>query len=210
MKKGKLLLVIICGLLLVGCKEAKKEDEPSIKTNITPSEKVMPKIEFTKELSTTKGAKIDLLKGVKATDSEGKEITVTVEGKYDFNKEGTYKLKYVALDSNNNKTEEEFILNVTKPVCTEKSGSWSTKKPSSECKYTTKKLVWRWQMVVEEDGTEKWAWTIDVNYKGMVGSALPSQIDKTYDEYKYLSTQPKENYTDNKDHEKNINVYIIK
>lgn len=210
MKKRKLLLIVICGLLLVGCGKTKNEDESVVKTNVTPVEQALPKIEFKKELSTTIGTKIDLLNGVSAIDIEGKAVKVNVEGEYDINKEGTYKLKYVAVDSNNNQKEEEFILKVTKPICNEKSGSWTTKKPDSACKYTTKKLVWRWQLIVEEDGTEKWAWTIDVNFNGIVGSALPNQIDKKYEEYKYLSTQPKEKYTDNKEHEKSITVYIIK
>lgn len=205
----KITILLICSLLLVGCNDV-KEKEQTVETHVSQEEKMLPTIEFEKELTTTKGKKIDLLKNVKAKDSEGKNIDVSVEGNYDFNKEGTYNLKYVAVDSNNNKKEEDFKLTVTKEVCDEKSGSWSTKKPASACDYTTKKLVWRWQQAVSEDGQEYWTWTIDVSYNGIVGSALPSQVDKSYAEYKYLSTEPKEKYTDNKEHEKTVIVYIIK
>lgn len=75
-----------------------------------------PKIKFTDHLETVVGQKIDLLKGVSATDNSGEKITVTVEGKYDINTAGEYKLKYVAYDSSLNKAEEKFILKVKDAV----------------------------------------------------------------------------------------------
>ncbi len=171
-----------------------------------------PTIEYTKELSTNVGTKIDLLKNVKASDNSKEEIQVTVEGEYDFNQEGTYKLKYVAKDSSNNQAEEEFTFKVNKNACDQKSGSWSTTKPSTSCGYTTKKLVWRWQVVDYDSQTDTniYGWTIDVNFHGVVGSAEPEDLDSSYDVYPYLSTKPKETYNDNQDHEKVITVYIIK
>ncbi len=187
-----------------------QEEEKTFKITIVDTQ--APTIQYTKELSTNVGTKIDLLKNVKVSDNSKEEIKATIEGDYNFDNEGTYNLKYVAVDSSNNKTEEEFTLKVNKPTCNKKSGSWSTSKPSSLCKYTTKKLVWRWQ-VVDYDSNNKtniYGWTIDINYKGLVGSALPSQVNSSYDVYPYLSTQPKEKYNDNQDHEKTITVYIIK
>ena len=75
-----------------------------------------PKITFTDYLETTKGKKIDLLAGVSATDNSGEKITVTVEGSYNINKAGEYKLKYVAYDSSLNKAEVEFTLKVKEVV----------------------------------------------------------------------------------------------
>ncbi|MCH5192048.1 MAG: D-alanyl-D-alanine carboxypeptidase family protein [Oscillospiraceae bacterium] len=71
-----------------------------------------PKILFTDFWETTEGEEIDLLKGVSATDNSNEEITVTIEGDYDFKTPGEYTLKYVACDSSSNKTEEEFTLKV--------------------------------------------------------------------------------------------------
>lgn len=71
-----------------------------------------PQISFTSHLETTLGNEIDLLKGVSVTDNSGEEITATIEGSYDFQSLGEYKLKYVACDSSSNKSEEEFILSV--------------------------------------------------------------------------------------------------
>lgn len=189
-----------------------EEKEQTKSFTITIVDTQAPNIEYKKELSTNVGTKIDLLKNVKVSDNSKEEIKPTVEGEYSFDKEGTYNLKYVAVDNSNNRAEEEFTLKVNKLTCNKKSGSWSTSKPSSLCEYTTKKLVWRWQVVDYDSNTNTniYGWTIDVNYKGLVGSALPNQVNSSYDVYSYLSTQPKEKYNDNKDHEKTITVYIIK
>ena len=73
-----------------------------------------PVITYKKELSTTVGKKINLLNNVTAKDNSNEKIEVTIEGTYDFNKEGTYKLKYVAKDSSGNETKEDFTLTVKK------------------------------------------------------------------------------------------------
>lgn len=72
-----------------------------------------PTITYNKELQTEKGTEIDLLKDVKVEDNSKEEIKVSIEGEYDFNTPGTYNLKYVAKDSSNNETKEEFTLTVT-------------------------------------------------------------------------------------------------
>jgi len=73
-----------------------------------------PVIEFKKELTTTVGKSIDLLKNVKVIDNSNEEIKATVEGEFDFNKVGEYHLKYVAIDSSENRTEEDFVLKVNR------------------------------------------------------------------------------------------------
>lgn len=89
-----------------------QEKEQHFKINIVDTTK--PIIEFQKELSTTAGTKIDLLKNVKVSDNSKEEIKATIEGDYNFDTEGTYNLKYVAVDSSNNRTEEDFVLKVNK------------------------------------------------------------------------------------------------
>lgn len=94
------------------------EKEYTFKVNVIDDEP--PVITFKKELSTTVGTKIDLLKNVSAKDNSGEKIKVTVNGSYDFNKEGTYKLEYVAKDSSGNEATESFTLTVKKaPTPTE-------------------------------------------------------------------------------------------
>ncbi len=79
-------------------------------------DKEAPVITYNKNLTTIEGTKIDLLSNVSATDNSNETIEVKVEGQYDFNKAGTYKINYVAQDSSNNKTSEEAILKVEKKV----------------------------------------------------------------------------------------------
>ena len=74
-----------------------------------------PKIKFKDYIETTKGKKINLLDGVSASDNSGEKITVAVEGSYDINKAGKYALKYTAVDSSGNKTEEKFTFRVKDP-----------------------------------------------------------------------------------------------
>ncbi len=71
-----------------------------------------PKITCGDHIETDVGADIDLLAGVTASDNSGEKITVTVEGNYDINTVGEYKLKYVAVDPSGNRTEAEFTLSV--------------------------------------------------------------------------------------------------
>lgn len=75
-------------------------------------DKESPSIQFNKELETEAGTEIDLLKDVVVTDDSKEEIIPTIEGEYDFNKAGEYKLFYTAVDSSKNEKKEEFILRV--------------------------------------------------------------------------------------------------
>lgn len=98
--------------LIIKYKDRHKENEYKFKINIIDTQ--APVIEYQKELSTTEGTGIDLLKDVKVSDNSKEEIQASVEGEYNFDNIGTYNLKYVAIDSSNNKKEEEFTLKVNK------------------------------------------------------------------------------------------------
>ena len=88
------------------------EKEYIFKINII--DRAAPTIQYNKEITTTLGTTIDLLKGVEAKDNSNEQISVSIDGIYDFNKVGEYNLKYVAIDSSNNKIEGNFILKVEK------------------------------------------------------------------------------------------------
>ena len=91
-----------------------KEKENEYKIHINVVDKEDPVIIFKDKLETDAGTKIDLLKDVEVTDNSKEEITAEVEGDYDFNKEGEYKLYYVAKDSSGNIKKEEFTMIVNK------------------------------------------------------------------------------------------------
>ena len=120
-----------------------KEEEKTFTIKIIDTQ--APTIEYKKELSTNVGTKIDLLKDVKVSDNSKEEIKATIEGDYNFDNEGTYKLKYVAVDSSKNKVEEEFTLIVNKLTCNLTKGTLTDKKPSSLCEYNTITLKWLFQ-----------------------------------------------------------------
>lgn len=75
-------------------------------------DKEAPKITFKNELESEIGEEIDLLKDVTVEDNSKENITPQVEGEYDINKSGDYKLYYIAEDTSGNKTKEEFILHI--------------------------------------------------------------------------------------------------
>ncbi len=110
----------------VAIKYEVEEQEETKTFKITIVDTQAPIIECKKELTTIAGTEIDLLKDVKITDNSKEEIKASVEGEYDFKKDGTYNLKYVAIDSSNNKTEEEFTLKVNK-----KQNTTTNTKPSN-------------------------------------------------------------------------------
>lgn len=107
--------------LVIKYKDKDEEKEHKFKINIVDT--TQPTIEAENELSTTQGTEIDLLKNVKVSDNSKEEIKATIEGDYDFNNEGTYNLKYVAVDSSNNKVEKEFVLKVNKKKTTTSSNT---------------------------------------------------------------------------------------
>ena len=86
------------------------------KFNIMIVDTTNPVIEGNKKLTAYVGNKIDLLKDVNVSDNSKEDIKASVSGKYDFNKEGEYNLKYVAEDSSGNLGEYDFILNIVKDL----------------------------------------------------------------------------------------------
>ena len=131
-----------------------KEKDYSFDVKVIDDEK--PVIKGKDKYTTEEGTKIDLLKDVTVTDNSGEEIKASIDGKYDFNKPGTYSLKYVAKDSSGNEATKDFELVVTKKVVvvqkvesvektietkkedtTKKSNSSTTKKSTTTKKTTT-------------------------------------------------------------------------
>ena len=110
--------------LVIKYKDNGEEKEYKFEINVIDTTK--PTIEYESELSTTQGTEIDLLKDVKVSDNSNEEIKATIEGTYNFDKEGTYNLKYVAVDSSNNKIEKEFVLKVNKKKTTSTNNSTSS------------------------------------------------------------------------------------
>lgn len=177
-----------------------QEEEKTFKITIIDTQ--APTIEYEKELTTTAGTKIDLLKNVKVTDNSNEEIEATIESDYSFDSEGTYNLKYVAIDSSNNKSEEEFTLIVNKkPTCNLASGTITQTKPSSLCEYTTKTLTWDYMPLAYE---EKYVWALRSEW----GNYNYGEEPNGYGSYRPTSVpKDNENFTD---WTTTTTIYIIK
>lgn len=118
MKKRKTLYIIITVFLfvitgLLVYKFYPKSNNSSSKIITKDTEK--PIIDGVKDLVTTRGKEINLLDGVTASDNETKNLEIKVVGTYDFDKVGTYNLKYVCEDESNNVAEKDFSLTVEVP-----------------------------------------------------------------------------------------------
>lgn len=81
--------------------------------SINVVDKEAPVLVFNKEIKTEYGVKVDLLKTVSVSDNSLEDINIIVDGEYNFNKDGSYKLYYVAKDSSGNEAREEFTLIVS-------------------------------------------------------------------------------------------------
>ncbi len=71
-----------------------------------------------------KGSTLDLVNSMLCGDNYDKRPNCYIEGDYDFNKVGEYNLKYIAVDSSDNKTERDYKLIVKNKL--ESSGSSSS------------------------------------------------------------------------------------
>ena len=114
-----------------------QKKEYFFQVNIYDDEK--PQITFSKNLETEVGSEIDLLKDVTVKDNSNENIEVNIEGEYDFNKAGSYTLYYVAKDSSNNETKEEFTLTVTEKKNTTSNQNTSANNINNETTFTTSK-----------------------------------------------------------------------
>ena len=119
-------------------KVSNKLRNKKIKFKINIIDTTKPNIESNEEFKTTVGEEIDLLKDVKVTDNSKEEIKVQVIGEYDFNKEGTYNLKYSAKDSSNNEATKDFVLIVESKSTTKKESSQNNSSVNDN-KFTTSK-----------------------------------------------------------------------
>ena len=83
----------------------------NIKINIVDTEKP---VVLVNNIWLEQNEEIDLVNNFLCADNYDNKPDCSIKGNYDLNTPGEYKLKYIATDSSNNKTEKDFILNVYK------------------------------------------------------------------------------------------------
>ena len=92
-------------------------------------DKKAPLIWLGKSYNVTKGSSDNLLDKIMCGDNYDSNPKCTIEGKYDLDKVGSYKLVFKAEDSSGNKSEKNFTLNVNEP---KKGGSSNTNKVTTD------------------------------------------------------------------------------
>ena len=93
--------------------DKEKEEEYSFEITIVDTEK--PTINCEEKVTISTGDEVDLLTYITATDNYDKELDIKVNGEYDNNTNGEYKLTYVVKDSSGNENTKEFTLVVATP-----------------------------------------------------------------------------------------------
>lgn len=69
-------------------------------------------IVLVKDITLEKGSKVDLVNRFLCGDNYDVKPNCYIEGNYDLDEIGIYDLKYIAIDSSNNKTEKNFKLSI--------------------------------------------------------------------------------------------------
>lgn len=118
----------------------KKEHKLSYekKANYKVEDKTPPEITGNEDKTITVEDTLDVKANVKATDNVDGDVEVKVEGNVDTNKEGQYKIKYIAEDKSGNKTEKENTITVNKkPEEVKTNTSTSTKSNTNSTKSST-------------------------------------------------------------------------
>lgn len=75
------------------------------------------------ELIVTEGSITNLLDLISATDYLGRELNINIEGTYDLNVAGTYKITIVAIDRLGNESKKDIVLTVEAPITPEQPGT---------------------------------------------------------------------------------------
>ena len=87
----------------------------------------------------TKGSEDNLTKKIICADNHAKKPNCYIEGDYDVNKVGSYKLKFIAEDEYGNKESANFTLYVTNPKNSNGSTNSNTNKIRTDIKDVIKK-----------------------------------------------------------------------
>ena len=74
-----------------------------------------PELNVPADLEIQIGETLNLMEGVTATDNSGVAPTIKTSGTINFNKEGEYKVIYIATDKSGNSTQKERIIKVFRP-----------------------------------------------------------------------------------------------
>lgn len=137
-----------------------KNEEDKVKVTYNVVDSTKPIILLSSSITAYKGKDINLVNSGICADNYDKKPNCYVEGEYDINKVGKYDLKYVAVDSNNNKNEKKFTLNVKEKKKTTTSNNSHPKK-----KYLIEDLIKEHKNDNTMIGIDVSSWQSDIDFK---------------------------------------------
>lgn len=90
--------------------------DPTDESSDNPWTERSAHIEGMKNIETIEGSEVDLLKGIKAYDTCGNDVTdsIIIMGNYDLNKKGTYTITYYLMDAIGSQASESINIYVKK------------------------------------------------------------------------------------------------
>lgn len=106
------------------------------------------------------GTNTDLVNKAICADNYDSRPKCYIEGTYDINKNGTYKLKYIAIDSSNNKTIKDFTLYVK-----DKPKNNNTNKTSNKQKIKIEEAIKTYKKDSNMIGIDISAWQDQIDFK---------------------------------------------
>lgn len=144
--------------LTLGDNKLKYEDEDNIyEISYKVVDTTSPLVLISNNYNYEVGSKDNLIKRILCADNYDKKPNCYIDGEYDFNTKGSYKLKYIATDSNNNKTEKEFSLTIK-----EKN---TTKKTSKKSNLYIKDVINKYKTDNTMIGIDVSAWQDDIDFE---------------------------------------------
>lgn len=144
-----------------------KNEEDKVKVTYNVVDSTKPIILLSSSITAYKGKDINLVNIGICADNYDKKPNCYVEGEYDINKVGKYDLKYVAIDSNNNKNEKKFTLNVKEKKKTTTSNNSHPKK-----KYLIEDLIKEHKNDNTMIGIDVSSWQSDIDFKKVKDSGV--------------------------------------
>ncbi len=144
--------------LTLGDNKSKYEDENNIyEISYEVVDTTPPLVLISNNYNYEVGSKDNLIKRILCADNYDKKPNCYINGEYDFNTKGSYKLKYIATDSNNNKTEKEFSLTIK-----EKN---TAKKTSKKSNLYIKDVINKYKTDNTMIGIDVSAWQDDIDFE---------------------------------------------
>ena len=139
-----------------------------------------PELHVPEDLEIELGETLNLLEGVTATDNSGETPKIKTSGNVNFNKEGEYKVTYIATDSSGNSVSKDRVIKVLKPNYILQNNSMS----SNEFKHDDYRdkivsITFKSDDIISEDAVVVWDLS-ETSNNSIIGYLIPDPEASEY------------------------------